>query len=49
MTLLPCVQLNGREVYDMRDVFLLLFAVLLFMVLCAFAVAYMPAIAAVMV
>jgi hypothetical protein len=33
----------------MADVFLLLFAVLLFMVLCAVAVAYMPAVAAVMV
>ena len=31
----------------MADVFLLLFAVLLFMVLCAVAVAYIPAIAAV--
>jgi hypothetical protein len=33
----------------MSDVFLLLFAVLLFMVLCAAAVAYLPAIAAVLI
>jgi len=32
----------------MADVFLLLFAVLLFMVLCVVAVAYMPAVATVM-
>lgn len=33
----------------MTDVFLLLFAVLLFMVLCAVAVAYLPAMTAVIV